>query len=46
MAGHGVMRRDSAARDLLIQMFYSDGTIETPRYKQESPGLFKESFER
>lgn len=40
------MGRDSAARDLLIQMFYSDGTMETPRYKRESPGLFKASFER
>lgn len=44
ITGHGVMGWDSAAKELLIQMFYSDGTMETARYKRESPGLFKGSF--
>ncbi|MHB0959070.1 MAG: hypothetical protein ACYC0X_27335 [Pirellulaceae bacterium] len=42
--GNGVMGWDTATKKLLIQMFYSNGVIETVRYTVESPGVFKGAF--
>lgn len=39
--GNGVMGWDTATKELLIQMFYSNGVMENVRYTVESPGVFK-----
>lgn len=42
--GNGVAGWDSAKKEVLIQMFYSNGVTETVRYTVESPGVFKGDF--
>ena len=42
--GNGVMGWDTANKEVLTQIFYSNGVMETVRYTVESPGIFKGVF--
>jgi hypothetical protein len=42
--GNGVMGWDAAKKELVVQMFYSNGVMESIRYRLESPGVFKGVF--
>jgi hypothetical protein len=39
--GNGVMGWDTAKKEVLAQMFYSNGAMENVRYTVDSPGVFK-----
>ena len=42
--GHGMMGWDTAKKELLVFMLFSNGVFEDGRYKVESPRLFKGNF--
>ena len=44
ITGNGLMGWDTEKKEIVVQMFYSDGTLEYLRYTLESPSVLKGTF--